>query len=119
MCLQDPKSTVVKNLSVVSKVQLQGEITSISLDVKGKQGHSTLVYVGSNTGNMYQIIVNFQTGEFMEQLVQSAHPASVSAVAFAEMYGEVSFWNIVWEGVIRLQTCGRKRRGALPSTLAI
>lgn len=82
----------MKNLSVVSKIQLQGEITSISLDVKGKQGHSTLAYVGSNTGNMYQIIVNLQTGEFLQQLVQSAHPASVTAVAFAEIYGEVRIW---------------------------
>lgn len=82
----------MKNLSVVNKVQLQGAITSISLDIKGKQGHSTLAYVGSDNGNMYQIIVNLETGEFLQQLVQSAHPTSVSAVAFAEMYGEVRFW---------------------------
>jgi hypothetical protein len=73
----------------VSKLQLQGAITSISLDAKGKQDLNTLAYVGSNTGNMYQIVVNLQTGEFHQQLVQSAHPASVTAVAFAEMYGEV------------------------------
>jgi hypothetical protein len=80
-------------LLVAGKVQLQGEITSISLDAKGKQGQDTLAYVGSNCGNVYQIIVNLQTGVFHQQLVQSAHPASVTAVAFAEMYGEVSRWD--------------------------
>ena len=87
--MQGPKSQAVKNLQLVSSVQLQGAITSISLDDKGTQGKSTLAYVGSDYGNMYQIIVNLQSGEFLQQLVQSAHPTSVTAVAFAEMYGEV------------------------------
>ena len=75
---------------MVSSVVLGGSITSISIDASGPGGkNAMLLYVGTSTGNIYQAIVDLRDGSISQQLVQSAHCAGVTAVAFPELYGEV------------------------------
>lgn len=91
-CLQPKGPKVVQHMALASSVVLDGTITSITIDASGPGGgdqNCILLYVGTATGNIYQAIVDMRDGSISEQLVQSAHCAGVTAVAFPELYGEV------------------------------
>lgn len=88
--MQSQGKKVVQHMAMVSSVVLDGSITSISIDASGPGGQNAiLLYVGTSTGNIYQAIVDLRDGSISQQLVQSAHSAGVTAVAFPELYGEV------------------------------
>jgi len=85
---------MVQHMALASSVVLDGSITSISIDSSGGvcgSSNSTLMYVGTASGNIYQAIVDVRDGSITQQLVQSAHCAAASAIAFPELYGEVLF----------------------------
>jgi hypothetical protein len=112
-------------MAIVNCIQLHGGITSVSIVTKGEEKGRVLAYVGADSGNIYQVFVNLQNGEFMQQLVQSAHNSAVTAVGFAELYGEVCSYfpafTILWESLtwkplwcmLHIQICGADHIGVL------
>lgn len=69
----------------------EGTVTSISVDSATAQSSSAIAYFGTAAGNIYQALVDMRSRQITLQLVQSAHPASITAVTFPEAYGEVCF----------------------------
>ena len=76
-------------LTLALKAAAEGRVTSISVDAASAGPHGALAYVATAAGNLYQALVDVRRGALALQLVQSAHAAGVTAVAFPEQYGEV------------------------------
>lgn len=84
-----------KNMTVAARAQVEGRITSISIDSASAAADAFIAYVGTAAGNIYQALVDTKGSVMEPQLVQSAHVSSISAIAFPEQYGEVRLPSLI------------------------
>ena len=80
---------MLKKMPMLGHANVEGTVTSISIDTASLKGHTLIAYVGTSRSNIYQVAYDLQSMRISAQLVQSAHHNPINAIAFPAEYGEV------------------------------
>lgn len=114
---QEPSANnpkVLKKMSQLAKLKLEGAVTSVVLDEV--VGRTCVFFVGTAACNIYRVSYEPTSSKFVEELVQTAHSEKINSLTFPAEYSEVfATCGVGYIRVWHLQSCRELLRISVPN----